>query len=326
MKQHTLQFNRTIKQHRQIIAKLRPTQNPASVLYEDFPDITVYKPQYTANNPLPTVLYIPGNAFVASETDYTHFICSHITEQSRCQVILIKHPLAPEHPFPQGFNKVNDTVKLLLLTAKNPFHLQIDKERVTIVGYSSGGNFAALMTIQAKKMGIPIARQMLISPITDLSRTPKGFEIFEHQDTAINEAFVKWFLNLYIPKNITLVNPKISPYWAKKRALSALPPTDIMFGEMDYFRGDAELYGKKLRKAGTIVHSLLWKQENHGFLWHNHKVINMIASRLAVTFGTETIARPLKSRIKENGDNLSYPKTQSNKQKLKNQKSRASTF
>ncbi len=318
MKKHTPTFDRTIEAHRRLVKELKSIQSPAKILYEDFPKFTVYKLPYASNQPLPTILYIPGNAFVASEQGYTHFFCSHIAEQSRCQVIVIKHVLAPESKFPLGLKNVNDTVKLLLSKTKNSFGIQIDKARVAIAGYSSGGNFAALIAIQAKKLHIPIARQMLISPLTDLSRSPKGFETFEEKDTAITEQFVQWFLSLYIPKNTTPLNPKMSPYWAKKSTLQALPPTDIIFGEMDRFRGDSELYGNKLVEAGNIVHSLMWKKENHGLAWNNHKVTNMVAARLAVTFGTETIPKLLKTKTNNQEALILYDfKNQQEKQKLK---------
>lgn len=318
MKEHTLQFDRTLQKHRQLVGQLSPAQNPENVLYEDFLKFTVYKPLYASNQPLPTVLYIPGNAFVASEKAYTHFICSHLTEQSRCQVIVIKHALAPEYKFPAGFNNVNDTVKLLLSKTKNSFGFQIDKTRVAIAGYSSGGNFAALTAIQAKKMHIPIARQILISPITDLSRSSKGFEVFEEKDKAITEQFVQWFSAHYIPRDITPFNPKMSPYWAKNSALQALPPTDIIFGETDRFRGDSELYRNKLAQAGNIVHRLMWERENHGLLWNNNRVVNMVASRLAVTFGTETIPKFLETKINsQQAPMLYYFKSQQEKQKSK---------
>lgn len=288
-------FIRTVAYHRNLVSRLSPILKPANVSHKDYRLITVYKPIDASDGPLPTILYVPGNAFVASETGYTHFICSHIAEYSRCQVIVIKHALAPEHQFPIGFQNVKNTVHALLSDTENPFALKIDKTRVAITGYSSGGNLAALMTIEAKKQNIPIARQILISPITDLSRSLKGFENYEQADTAISEQFVKWFLDLYIPKGFASNHPKLSPLWKNERELQKLPPTDIVFGEMDRFRGDSESYGDKLARAGNVVHSLKVKQQNHGFLWHNVKVINAISARLALSFGTEPIEKPLKS-------------------------------
>lgn len=282
-------FHRSIFEHRRIVAHLKPTAMPAhDVDCKEFNFFTIYR-SFKLKETFPTLLYIPGNAFVASETDYTHFICSHIAQQSRCQVIVIKHRLAPEFKFPIGLNDAYCIIKLLLLNSKS---FNIEKSQVAIAGYSSGGNIAALIAINANKH-LSIARQILISPITDLSRSLKNFKEFEEQDTAISEHFVEWFLNLYVSDKINLKDPKISPYWEKDLNIQGLPVTDLIVGEFDRFRGDAELYKKKLSEQGNIVNHFMFKQENHSLLWYNKGVINNIAARLSVAFGTDPIERSL---------------------------------
>ena len=82
-----------------------------------------------------------------------------------------------------------------------------------VAGYSSGGNFAALIAIHAIKDGIPLAKQILISPIVDLSRVLPGFKNYEDRDTDISEEFVQWVISLYLPPDEDRRNPQVSPFW-----------------------------------------------------------------------------------------------------------------
>ena len=281
-------FSRPLSRHRTLVAGLRPDFPTMKVLFKDYGTCALYRPMLGTTGPLPTVLYIPGNAFVASETEYTYNICSRIAALSGYQVILLKHRLAPEFQAPIPFEDIKCTVNKLLLALNNP--LNIDKSKVAICGYSSGGNLAALLAIYAKKNNLLIAHQLLISPVTDLSEALKGFKCHGNEDTAISQAFVDWFLKLYIPKKMNPNNPIISPYHSGVRDFQDLPPTDIVVGEFDRFREDAEKYAKRLNEQKNIVHLFKIKAGNHGTWWHNPAVIEMVVQRLRLSIGAESIS------------------------------------
>ena len=183
--------------------------------------IRIYRPK-NISAPYPTLFYVPGTAFVAREIAFTGVICTHIAEQSNCQVIVINHRLAPEDQFPKG---LDDAYNLLRFFVKAPkFLFKIDNTKMAIVGYSSGGNFAASMAMQGKEEGLLITRQILISPMLDLLRSLKDFKNdFEDKDTTITDEFVEWFLDLYLPEGINPQNPWLSPFWHKPKRLQGLP-------------------------------------------------------------------------------------------------------
>ena len=288
-------FSPELVRHRKIVSRLSPNAAPAQIPFRDYESYRVYRPAISFDA-YPTLIYIPGNAFIASEQDYTHFICTHIVAQSRCQVIMVKHPLAPEHPFPAGLEAAYKTTRLLLSDSVGIKMLKINKSQIAIAGYSSGGNFAALIAIQAKIHKLPIARQILISPVTDLSRSFNGFEEFQDKDRNISEQFVAWFSSLYAPKP-TWRFPLVSPRWASDVDLQSLPPTDLIFGELDRFRGDSEVYGQRLIGLGNRVNTVMFKNETHGLLWHNMAVVQTISGRLSVAFGTEPVQRSLSIKM-----------------------------
>jgi acetyl esterase len=288
------EFRRSLQTHRATVAKLSPSPTlprATNIKIKKKDRMTIYTP-LNYSPPYATVLYLPGNAFIASEQEYTNFICGHIAEKSGCQIIVVQHRLAPEFPFPSNLKDASQFLKILLKNKKVQSSLHIDPQRFAIAGYSSGGNLSALLSLQAKDNALSITCQILVSPVMDLSRTKKGFEQFEQQDNALSESFVRWFLDLYIPKNLSPQDPVLSPYWLENQELKKFPPTYFLFGELDRFRGDSELSAEKLTSVGNIAHKVMFEQANHGLLWNNFKVILTTAKILYSTFHLQ-IEKPL---------------------------------
>ena len=294
-------FDPSIIEHRERLAAAKPLIEPADVPFFDIIvpihhdikiPVRIYLPKHHQGI-MPTLFYIPGTAFIAHEVKFTRVICSHIAEKAKCQVIVINHRLAPENPFPDGFLDTYTVFKFFV--QKMPEHYLIHQGQIAIAGYSSGGNFAALMAIQAAKENIQIARQILISPLVDLSRSLKGFEVYENQDKTISEEFVNFFLNLYIPEQMDARDPRLSPFWEKSNACKKLPKTDIILAQYDRFRSDAEHYAAKLEAAGVISEKLIAPDEDHSYLWYKLEVIEKIAERLTLAFRPEMIPRSISS-------------------------------
>jgi acetyl esterase/lipase len=212
-------FSRALLLHREKVLESTPESAFTIAKNVEIDDITVQissekempariiRPKTVPDNGLyPTLFYIPGTAFIAYENKYTNIFCSHIAEQAKCQVIILYHALAPEYKFPQGYKDVQALFTYFVKTVPDDY--KIDVNKVAISGYSSGGNFAALLAIYAKEKNIPFNRQILISPVVDLSRTisrlPQYHALrqYEEKDKAISAEFVAWFIDLYIPSNL----------------------------------------------------------------------------------------------------------------------------
>lgn len=288
-------FGLSIVEHRDRLASAQPRLLPADVNVTDILvplhnnvkiPARIFRPK-KIKKVFPTVFYVPGTAFIASEIKFTKVICSHIAEKAKCQVIVINHSLAPENQFPKG---LLDAYKIFEYFVKHVSEeYLIDKNHLVIAGYSSGGNFATLMAMKAKENGINIVKQILVSPIVDLSRSLYGFEEYENQDKAISEEFISFFLDLYIPKNINPRNPHMSPIWEKDQKLQKLPKTDIILGKFDRFRSDSEGYYLRLQLCGVRVEKIVIEDADHSFLWHNLETIEEVAERIKIVFKPEAI-------------------------------------
>lgn len=288
-------LNLSIVEHRDRLAAAQPMLNPANVPFFDMLlpvkdhvkiPIRLYVPK-GKKGPLQTVFYIPNTAFIASEIKFTHVICSHLCEKSQCQIVVINHRLAPENQFPKGYQDAYNVFKYFM--QEMPENYLIDKHHVAIAGYSSGGNFAATMALQARKEGINVVQLVLASPIVDLSRSLRGFEDYEKQDKAISEEFVNFFLKLYVPESANLKDPVLSPFWEKKEEVRHLPRTAILLAQYDRFRSDAEHYYTKLKEDGVAVERFVACGEDHSYLWYRLEVVEKIADIITTAFKPEPI-------------------------------------
>lgn len=288
-------FSRTMEEHRRSVAKVSsPYLRADNVQIIRGKNLTIYRPK-TENNATsvtdlyPTIFFLPGTAFVARETSFTDVICSYISSYSKSQVICIQHGLAPEFKFPRAHTDAYRIFKeTMMLWAQH----NIDKSRIAIMGYSSGGNFAALLAMAASKEGIKFTRQILISPCLDLSRSIPDFKDSEKQDSAITEGFVTWFLNHYISPDVNRRNPEVSPLWASTEDLQALPATDIIVADHDRFRGDSEVFATKLSSTGVTTGKYQMPGD-HSFLWFNMEISKFIGLRMKYVFNNQEPEYPL---------------------------------
>jgi acetyl esterase len=209
---------------------------------------------------LPALIFYPGGGFIA-DLNVHHVPCSRIAEQSNCRVILVRTRLAPEHPFPAGFEDALDAYQWI---QKNALQLNIDSKKIMVAGDSSGGNFAALVAITARDKKLPLAHQFLISPATDLSRSITGYEQYEKEDILLSPELAKWAYAKYLPQGIFFKDPKVSPYWHPN--LTGVAASTIIVAEHDGIRADSEGYAEKLRLAGNNCELIVCKGQVHSFM------------------------------------------------------------
>ena len=211
--------------------------------------VTIFEPNMK-KGAIPGVIFFPGGGYIFNLGVYDS-PASIIAGIANCSVFLVETRLAPEHPFPAGFEDAYDAACYIY---NNSSRLKIIKERFCVGGHSSGANFAALVTNKARyDSRLKIKCQLLISPRVDISLTiakSNKFIEFQNKDIMLNIKSAEYFSKLYLLKNKNPKDADISPYYAN---LSKLPTTILIVGEYDALRGDAEMYNDKLSKAKVKV-------------------------------------------------------------------------
>ncbi len=221
--------------------------------------LRIYRPT-GATRPLPGLLWIHGGGFAMGNLD---------TEDDRCQlscstaeliVVSVDYRLAPEHPFPAGFD---DCVHTLRWTADHAAELGIDPARLGVAGSSAGGGLAAATALHAHDQGAPpLVFQMLRIPVLDdrltttSSRTCVDSRFWSRGDC---ERMWDHYLGT--------TRATVSSYAAPTRAtdLRGLPPTYILAAQCDPLGDEAIAYAQALLDAGVRTELYVAPGGFHGF-------------------------------------------------------------
>jgi acetyl esterase len=223
--------------------------------------IRTYRPE--ADGPLPTVVFFHGGGFVIGDLDthddHTRLICHDV----EAVVVSVDYRLAPEHPFPAGFE---DCLAATHWVADHIAEFGGNADRIAVAGDSAGGNLAAAVSLVIAKEGGPkLAAQPLIYPGVDFrdddslhaSRIENGEGLFLTADD------MRWFRNHYLHDEAHIDDPRASVLLAPD--LTGLPPAIVGTGEYDPLRDEGEAYAKALEDAGVKVVLHRYDGLIHGF-------------------------------------------------------------
>ncbi|UKZ73317.1 hypothetical protein TrVFT333_000962 [Trichoderma virens FT-333] len=182
-----------------------------------------------------------------------------------------------KYPFARHPSGVED-VEALLFAALNDDTLPLDRTRVAVSGYSTGGQLALGLCQRPKMRALPITAVIVQhgsidftsrSPTMDLTRPYKPMlGGMRGKDTdmgyELNPAF-KWF---YAPYGIDLRDPLLSPAFAPRKSL----PPHIFFlqAELDHLAGETlrtacRLAGRPVPDVGAMAgRNAPWSERSIG--------------------------------------------------------------
>jgi len=233
-------------------------QGPAG----DIP-LRLYRPG-RAPDPAPALIYVHGGGWTIGDLDSHDTVCRAIAAQTPCQIVAVDYRLAPEHPFPAGFNDVLAALKWI---AGNAAALGIDRTRLAIGGDSAGGSMSAAACLDARNSGVGLRAQVLIYPSTD--NTPevrlRSSRIQNAEVPPLTTETLKWFASKYLPGgHIDLRDWRLSPLHAESHA--DLPPALVLTAEFDPLRDEGKAYADRLRSSGVPAVYRDYPGQIHGFI------------------------------------------------------------
>ncbi|MDG2305073.1 MAG: alpha/beta hydrolase [Candidatus Binatia bacterium] len=251
----------------ELLGAMPRTDPPEHVAWEDRlvpgpagdPEIRVrvYRPK--SGDGRPGVLYIHGGGFCVGSIDAEHEGALRVCADLEAVVVSVGYRLAPEHPFPAGFE---DCYAGLLWVAENFDALGVDPSRVAVMGGSAGGALAAAVALAARdRKGPRLCFQLLNIPVIDDRLETVSMQQFT--DTPMwnrPNAALSW--RYYLGEN----PGDVSPYAAPGRAtdLSGLPPAFVSTMEFDPLRDEGIQYAQRLLQAGVSVELHQYPGTFHG--------------------------------------------------------------
>lgn len=185
------------------------------------------------------ILYLHGGGFVTGSAYVCKSYCSMLAKYSKYRVYAAEYSLAPEKPFPHGFD---DCCKVFEAVTK----LHPDS-KIALVGESAGGNYSLALGLKYKATG-KIACVIVHSPTIDFSEA-LDHSINENKDFIVKKGANEPLMRIYVGKN----DPKnmyISPYYGD---YTDYPPTFISCDINETLYADSKALYEKCTEAGVDV-------------------------------------------------------------------------
>ena len=224
--------------------------------------VRIYRPASLKAGPLaPCILYMHGGGWVLGSVDTHDCITAEIAESTGAIVVSVGYRLAPEHPFPAGFEQCRAALQML---ARESVAFGIDAGRLAVAGDSAGANLAAALALAARDEGGPaLAAQALIYPVL---QTSDGLPSYRENATApmLRSEEMALYWRLYLSGEPAGAGPYAAPLHAAD--LSGLPPALIWTAAHDPVRDDGALYARRLAEAGVTTVYRCAPDLAHGYL------------------------------------------------------------
>jgi len=208
------------------------------------------------------LVWVHGGGWMHGDLDCYEGVARALANRARCAVLAVDYRLAPEHPFPAGFDDVWAAIEW---SAAN-------FGRVAVAGDSSGGNLAAAAALKARDLRIDIAVQVLVYPVLESHMNT----LFKHTFRARYASFlnqpefgavtfdrISHIWDIYVPEPLLRDYPYVSPLHAS--SLRGVAPAVIITAEHDILRWEAQEYAQRLRDDGVRVAHHNYAGQVHGF-------------------------------------------------------------
>lgn len=210
------------------------------------------------------ILFFHGGGWVTESVDTYNSLCKSLAKYFKCKVASVDYRLAPEFPFPMGFDDCYEVAKLVY---NEPQLFDAKHGEIVMMGDSAGGNLAAAVALKARDTGdFKIPTQVLIYPAVFNNHTPSSpFKSVTENGTdyLLTAKAVRDYMELYKGKDEDYNNPYFAPLLTKD--FTDLPNTLVITAELDPLRDEGEEYAKRLKLGGNTVELFRMKDSLHGF-------------------------------------------------------------
>jgi acetyl esterase len=241
------------------------------VVKDEFRLIRLYNSGSASDeNPRDVLVYYFGGGFVVGSVEENDGLCKTMAAETNFIVVAIEYSLAPEYPYPRGFN---DSLAGLRWVKENIAQYGGNPERIFVSGESAGGNLAAAVTARnldtryvPVEDRVSVIGTLLIYPGTSGNFSLESYIKYSTYNGILTTSTVKHVLGLY--KGGVAYNHEeeytLLPLYTPSHILAQFPPTTFVVAEYDVLRDDSLHMIERMKKANAPVHMTL-HHDIHGF-------------------------------------------------------------
>ena len=195
--------------------------------------------------PTGLVVYFHGGGYCTGSPGLMDNVAREIAVASGAAVISVGYRLAPEHPFPAGFDDCVTVTRWALAHAA-PFGTTPDQ--VAVAGESAGGNLSAAVALRMRgEPGPRLAAQLLIYPALDIP----GADYPSRQQFSGGVALDDYSKMVEVYGGGRDITSEVYAFPMLADSLVGLPPALVVLGGCDLLRDEGRAYGQRLAADGV---------------------------------------------------------------------------
>jgi len=250
--------------------------------------LTIVRPAGVTGT-LPVFMFFHGGGWVLGDFPTHERLVRDLVAASGAVAVFPNYTRSPEAKYPTAINQMYGATKWV---AEHGAEIQVDGNRLAVVGNSVGGNAAGVISLMAKDKGGPAIRfTVMMWPVTDANFETESYQALA-EGHFLSRNMMKWFWDNYAPDVRQRRDIYASPLQATIAQLKGLPPTLIQVAENDVLRDEGEAYARKLDAAGVELTHV-----RYDGLIHDWGLLNPISQLPGVRASLLQVGAALKKRL-----------------------------
>ncbi|MBV1863195.1 MAG: alpha/beta hydrolase [Rhodobacteraceae bacterium] len=202
------------------------------------------------------LFYVHGGGFVVGSPDTHRHMVAYLCRSLGIEAVMPRYRLAPEHPFPAGFEDVVASYRALITSGRDP-------SRIILGGDSAGGGLVLSLLAYISKHNLPRPKGCFaLSPAVDFTRSGESMVENAASEAVLVAARFEEMSKMYLagqdPKQ-----PFASPLFAD---FPNCPPVLFHVADHEILRDDALAMQCHLLDQGADVLVRSWPNGFH--VWH----------------------------------------------------------
>ncbi|WP_255463420.1 alpha/beta hydrolase [Dyadobacter sp. 3J3] len=156
--------------------------------------LSIVRPNGLKGN-LPVFFYIHGGGWVLGDFPTHQHMVRNLAVLSGCAGVFVDYERTPDAAYPTQIDQIYAATKWV---AARGGEINVDGQKLAVVGNSVGGNMTAVTAIKAKENnGTHISLQIMMWPILDHNFETESYRAFGDQ-RFLTTPLMKWMYNMYI--------------------------------------------------------------------------------------------------------------------------------